>query len=355
MRCSVERDVHFMKALVLTDIGEFSYQDIPTPTVGADEVLVRIKACAICGSDVHGYDGSSGRRTPPLIMGHEASGVIEMVGTDIKNYAVGDRVTFDSTVYCGTCWYCRHGMVNLCENRMVLGVSCDEYTNPGAMAEYAVIKARTLFKLPDRVSFEQAAMVEPLSIAVHAVATVSPISMGSQAVIVGAGTIGLLLTQVIKTAGVTNLIVIDIDDQKLELAKKLGATYTINSAKEDVGRRVRDICGDRGADIAFEAVGVSDTLHIAIQSVRFGGSVIMLGNLAHSVDFPLQKCVTEQITLYGSCASSGEYDICLDLIAHNMVNVDILISAVVPLEQGAAWFDRLHAAEAGLIKVVLKP
>ncbi len=344
-----------MKALVLTAYNEFEIKDIPRPTPKADEVLVRVKACAICGSDVHGYDGSSGRRQPPIIMGHEASGVIEQVGENVRDYAVGDRVTFDSTVFCGSCWYCRHGMVNLCENRMVLGVSCDEYTNPGAMAEYVTIKAHTLFKVPDNVTFEQAAMVEPLSIAVHAVSSVAPIHMGDRAVIVGAGTIGLMLTQAVKNAGVTELIVVDLDDQKLAMAKKLGATYTVNSAREDVAARVREICGAKGADIAFEAVGISATLNTAIDSVRLGGSVVMVGNVAKKVDMPLQKCVTSQISLYGSCASSGEYDICLDLIAHNMVDVDSLISASVPLDQGSAWFDRLHAAEPGLIKVVLKP
>lgn len=344
-----------MKALVLTKYGQLEMQEVPCPEVGADEVLVRVRACAICGSDVHGYDGASGRRQPPIIMGHEAAGVIERVGGAVRGYAAGDRVTFDSTVYCGECWYCRHGMVNLCEDRRVLGVSCDEYSNPGAMAEYVAVKARTLYRLPDSVSFEQAAMVEPLSIAAHAVASVAPIHVGDKAVIVGAGTIGLMLTQMVKAAGAAELIVVDLDARKLELAQKLGATAVIDASKEEASVRVRAICGDRGADIAFEAVGVSPTLQTAIASVRLGGSVVMVGNLAKSAEIPLQKCVTQQIALYGSCASSGEYDICLDLIAHKMVDVDSLISEAAPLEEGGKWFDRLHAAEPGLIKVVLRP
>lgn len=221
------------------------------------------------------------------------------------------------------------------------------------MAEYAAIKARTLFRIPDAVSFEQAAMVEPLSIAVHAVSSVAPIHMGDRAVIVGAGTIGLLLMQAVRNAGVTELIVIDLDNRKLELAKALGATHVINSGQEDAAASVRALCSGRGADIAFEAVGLSQTLNTAIDSVRLGGSVVMVGNVARNAELPLQKCVTQQITLYGSCASSGEYDICLDLIAHQMVDVDSLISAPAPLAEGAEWFGRLHAAEPGLIKVVL--
>ena len=252
-----------MKALVLTAYNELQLKEVPKPVPEEDEVLVRIKACAICGSDVHGYDGASGRRQPPIIMGHETGGVIEQVGRAVQGYAVGDRVTFDSTVFCGNCWYCRHGMVNLCEKREVLGVSCDEYTNPGAMAEYAAIKARTLFRIPDAVSFEQAAMVEPLSIAVHAVSSVAPIHMGDRAVIVGAGTIGLLLMQAVRNAGVTELIVIDLDNRKLELAKALGATHVINSGRENAAASVRALCSGRGADIAFEAVGLSQTLKAA--------------------------------------------------------------------------------------------
>lgn len=343
-----------MKALVLTDYFKFEYKDMPPPVCGESEVIVRVKACAICGSDVHGYDGKSGRRKPPVIMGHEAAGVISQVGEKVSMYKAGDRVTFDSTVYCGKCWYCRRGMVNLCEDRKVLGVSCDDYRTPGAMAEYVAVPERILYKLPDTVTYAQAAVVEPLSVAVHAVA-VSRLRLGDRAVIVGAGTIGLLLTQVVKAAGVTELIVVDLDEDKLKVAERLGATCVVNSSKENVAAVVAARTDGRGADIAFEAVGITATLNTAIDSVRTGGSVVMVGNIAQKTELPLQKCVTRQIDLQGSCASSGEYDVCLNMIGHKMVDADSIISKVVPLAQGGEWFDRLHDAEPGLIKVVLEP
>lgn len=343
-----------MKALVLTDYLKFEYQDVPGPVCKDDEVLVNVKACAICGSDIHGYDGTSGRRQPPVIMGHEAAGVITKTGKNVTQFKAGDRVTFDSTIYCGKCWYCRHGKVNLCESRMVLGVSCGDYRKPGAMAEHVAVPERVLYKLPDSVTYVQAAVVEPLSVAVHA-ASVSKLRLGDHVVIVGAGTIGLLLLQVIKAAGATEIIVVDLDESRLKTAEKLGASCTVNSSEEDVAAVIAARTENRGADIAFEAVGISPTLNTAIDSVRLGGSVVMVGNLAQKVDFPLQKCVTRQIDLQGSCASSGEYDICLDMIGHGLVDVDSIISKVVPLEQGGEWFDRLHAAEPGLIKVVLEP
>jgi len=198
-----------MKALVLTEYNKFDYLDVPTPTPGTGEVLIKVKACAVCGSDVHGMDGSSGRRQPPDIMGHEASGQIEAVGPGVEGWSVGDRVTFDSTVYCNQCDACLAGNVNLCTNRQVLGVSCDDYRRDGAFADYLVVPAYICYRLPDEVSYVQAAMVEPLAIAYHA-ATRTPVKPGMSAVIVGVGTIGLLTLQVVKAMGAGPIIAVDI-------------------------------------------------------------------------------------------------------------------------------------------------
>ena len=158
-----------MKALLLSEYKKLSVVDMPTPEIGDDEVLVRVRACGICGSDIHGYDGSTGRRIPPLVMGHEAAGVIERAGRAVEGFKAGDRVTFDSTVSCGKCDFCRSGQINLCDNRTVLGVSCGDYRRHGAFAEYVSVPARILYKLPDSLPFERAALIEAVSIAVHAV------------------------------------------------------------------------------------------------------------------------------------------------------------------------------------------
>ena len=149
-----------MKALTLESYNNFSYNDVPDPVYGDDDVLIRVNSCGICGSDIHGMDGSSGRRIPPIIMGHEASGTIESVGKNVHSWKSGDRVTFDSTIYCGKCDYCNNGQVNLCENRRVIGVSPGSYKQNGAFAELVSIPARILYKLPDSLSFEEAAFVE---------------------------------------------------------------------------------------------------------------------------------------------------------------------------------------------------
>ena len=175
-----------MKALVLTEYNRFEYQDVAAPEAGPGEVLIEVRACGICGSDVHGMDGSSGRRRPPIIMGHEAAGVIAAVGDGVTEWDPGRRVTFDSTVWCGTCRYCRRGDINLCDHRMVLGVSCDDYRRHGAFAEYVSVPQQICYRLPEGLPLEHAAMVEAISVAVHA-ANRAPVALGDTAVVVGSG------------------------------------------------------------------------------------------------------------------------------------------------------------------------
>src|SRR5436190_20829352 len=158
-----------MRALVLIEYKRLDVREVPPPAVGERDVLVRVRASGICGSDVHGYDGSTGRRRPPLVMGHEAAGVVERVGSGVTRFAPGARVTFDSTVSCGACAYCGQGRVNLCDRRTILGVACAEFRRDGANAEYVAVPEHIVYSVPEAVPFAHAAMVEPISVAVHAV------------------------------------------------------------------------------------------------------------------------------------------------------------------------------------------
>lgn len=345
-----------MKALLLTAPSKLEYTDFPEPKPADDEVVVRIRACGICGSDIHGWDGSTGRRNPPLIMGHEASGEVVAAGPRVQNWRAGDRVTFDSTIYCGTCHFCREGHVNLCEKRRVVGVSPVEYKQHGAFAERLAIPERILYRLPDGLPFDQAAMVEPVSIAVHAVQR-TKIVPNATAVVVGSGMIGLLVIQALRWAGAKNVVAIDLADNRLALAQQLGATHTINSGKTDAAAEVARITGGLGADIAFEVVGFTPTLNLALATLKRGGACVLVGNLSPKTqDFPLQAVVTKEITILGSCASAGEYPLCLDLIARGVINVKPMIEAVVPLAEGAGWFEKLSAKDGGkYMKVILTP
>jgi len=342
-----------MKALVLEEYKKFAYKDVSDPVLIDDEVLVKIEAAGICGSDVHGMDGSTGRRIPPIIMGHEAAGIIVETGKNISGWKIGDRVTFDSTIYRLDDWYSRKGHYNLSDNRMVMGVSCADYRRNGAFAEYVNIPGHILYRIPDNVSFEQAAMVEPIAVALHAL-NLSGVKIGDTVAVFGSGMIGLFLIQLLKMAG-SNVIAIDIVQEKLELAREAGALLTINNQIDDTPAKIKDQTQGRGADLAFEAVGISQTIKSAIESIRKGATLILVGNLTSIVEFPLQKVVTQEITIKGSCAINGEYSTVLDLLSKGKINVDKMISAVAPLSEGAFYFDRLYNNKEGLLKVLLKP
>src|ERR1039457_6878512 len=215
-----------MRVLLLKEYKVLEITDMPEPAVGPEDVLVRVKACGICGSDVHGYDGSTGRRIPPIVMGHEAAGVVAAVGPEGGSVAPGDRVTFDSTVYCARCEFCLRGEVNLCENRQVVGVSCGEYRRAGAFAEYITVPEYIIYQLPPSLSFADAAMLEAVSVALHAV-KLSQIEGGETALVIGAGMIGLLILQAARVAGCSRVFVADVDGTRLKMAANLGADETL--------------------------------------------------------------------------------------------------------------------------------
>ncbi|HEX3940462.1 MAG TPA: galactitol-1-phosphate 5-dehydrogenase [Acidobacteriaceae bacterium] len=343
-----------MKALLLSEYKHLVLADLPVPSIEADEVLVRVAACGICGSDVHGYDGSTGRRIPPIVMGHEAAGVVEAVGSKASGLAVGDRVTFDSTISCGECGFCTAGEINLCDHRQVMGVSCAEFRRAGAFAEFVAVPARVVYRLPDELSFPEAAMLEAVSVALHAV-RLSGIQAGETGLVIGAGMIGLLTLQAARAAGLSRVLVADVDRSRLELAKDCGADETLLLSGDALTAEVCRRTEEKGVDLALEAVGTDATVSAAIGSVRRGGRVTLIGNVSPEVTLPLQKVVTRQLRLQGSCASSGEYPEAMEMIAKGQIRVAPLISAVAPLREGPRWFSRLYAREPNLMKVVLSP
>jgi L-iditol 2-dehydrogenase len=343
-----------MNALLLSEYKHLEVTTLPVPVPEPFDVLVQVAACGICGSDVHGYDGTSGRRIPPLVMGHEAAGIVAGVGSEVSGLDVGDRVTFDSTVYCGACAFCRKGEMNLCDDRQVVGVSCGDYSRAGAFAEYVVVPARIVYKLPDNLAFAEAAMLEAVSVALHAVA-VSKLEGGEIALVIGAGMIGLLTLQAARAAGCSQVLIADIDRTRLQSAAGLGADRTILASGTELTQEILRLTEGRGVDVVLEAVGRNETVAAAIDCVRKGGTVTLIGNITPQVNLPLQKVVSRQIRLQGSCASCGEYPQAMELMAAGTIRVGPLITAVAPLSDGPAWFDRLHSGEPNLMKVVLDP
>jgi L-iditol 2-dehydrogenase len=287
-------------------------------------------------------------------MGHEAAGTVAAVGSRVEGYAVGDRVTFDSTVYCGACAWCQRGNVNLCDDRQVIGVSCGDYRRHGAFAEYVAVPQRILYRLPVNLSFAEAAMLEATSVALHAV-RVSQMKGGETALVIGAGMIGLLTLQAARALGCARVFVTDVDASRLHLAKEAGAEEVFECTGVELLAEILHRTGGRGVDLAYEAVGRSETVNAAIDCTQKGGTVTLIGNIQPEVTLPLQKVVTRQLRLQGSCASAGEYRQAIKLIASGKIKVKPLITAIAPLEEGPSWFSRLHAGEPNLMKVILTP
>jgi len=326
-------------------------QEWDVPSYGPEDLLIRVKACAICGSDVKGYTGKTGRRQPPIIMGHEASGVVEAVGGNVAGFVPGDRVCFDSTVYCRRCAYCLRGMPNMCERRQVVGVSEGTYRRHGAMAEYVLVPYWIAVHLPDNLSFAQAALIETVSIGVHA-ANRTSVRLNDTVVVVGAGAVGLTALQAIRLRGAGKVVVTDLSPWRLDLARRFGADVVIRADRPDLLDRLRQATGREGADAVIEAVGVQASVDTALEITRKGGVLTLIGNVTPRVEVGLQTIVVREITVRGTCASNGEFPDCVALVTSGRIKVDPLITERARLEDGQAVFDRLHAGVENSIRTV---
>lgn len=336
-----------MKALQLTDYRHLEYVDVPVPTPADDEVLLQVKACAVCGSDIHGYVHNNGRRIPPIIMGHEAAGIITETGKNVKDFQIGEKVTFDSTQYCGTCENCRNGLTNLCLNRKIIGVSCPSYKKDGAMAEYITVKAHTLYRIPDSVPFEEACLIEPLSVCLHAV-NISQLKASDHVVIIGDGTIGLMTLLAVHSICTENIRIIGKHKNKLNIAKKISPQ--ISTLKfSDI-----DFEACLNADIIFDTVGTNETTNTAFKIVKTAGKIVLIGNGATEVTFPLQECIVRQIQVLGSYSSAGEYTQGLDLLKDSNISLKPFTDHIFPFSEAKEILQLLADKKLDLIKAILK-
>jgi L-iditol 2-dehydrogenase len=339
-----------MKAAVWHGGKDVRIEEVPDPKFNMDEVLVRVKSVGICGSDAHAFEGKSKRRVPPLILGHEFAGVVADVGTRVHDFRNGDRVVVEPTISCGVCEPCSNGRTNICMELRFIGLHV-----PGAFAEYIAVPAKKCYKLPDNVSFDEAALVEPLSVATHAM-NMTPTKVGDNLLIIGSGVIGLLILQVAKHRVGGNVFVSDLIDYRLDLAKRLGANVVIHSGKEDVTRRVRELTNGKGVDAVIEAVGVQDTLQQGLTVVKKGGEVTITGLLQQIIEVDVMKLVTNEITMRGDYTyTSGDFKTSLDLIRNDVVHVKPLITHTFPLTDIAKAVGVLTEGKEQHVKILLRP
>lgn len=339
-----------MKAAVWHGGKDVRIEDLPEPRIDKDGVLVKVKSSGICGSDVHAFEGKSKRRVPPLVMGHEFAGVVADIGTDVQDFQCGDRVVVEPKISCGKCPPCQSGRTNICLELKLVGLHA-----PGAFAEYIAVPAEACYKLPDYISFDEASLVEPLSVATHTV-NVTPTKMGDSLLVIGAGVVGLLIMMVARSRVGCDVFVTDLIDYKLDLARKLGANAVVNSGRQDATKIVRELTNGKGVDAVIEAVGVQDTLQYALGVVKKGGNITVTGLQVQDIQIDIMKLVTNEINLKGVYLyAPGDFKTSLGLITNGIVQLKPLITHTFPLTEIAKAVDVLTSTKGDHVKIVLNP
>ncbi|MDH5440060.1 MAG: alcohol dehydrogenase catalytic domain-containing protein [Candidatus Bathyarchaeota archaeon] len=339
-----------MKAAVWYGCKEIRIEEVPKPDPGPNDVLVRVKAAGICGSDLHAYEGISKRRVPPLIMGHEIAGEIAEIGGHVEGSQIGDRVVIQPVLSCGECEQCRSGNENVCRNIRFLGLHVS-----GGFAEYVMAPARNCYTMPSRLRFEEACLAEPLSVAVHVVNNV-PVGVNGTILIVGAGVVGSMVTQVARLRTSGKIIVTDILDSRLDLAKKLGADIMINPQKKNVAEEIHRITGGRGVDVSIEVVGIESTVQDALASVKKGGTTIAIGLLEKSMKIDVMRLVSSELKLLGSYLYNDcDFRSSINLIAEGKVNLQPYLTRILALDDALKGFGEMATNKEKILKVILRP
>ncbi|MDO4487836.1 MAG: galactitol-1-phosphate 5-dehydrogenase [Eubacteriales bacterium] len=337
-----------MRALVYYGPKDMRIDERPLPEPKAGEVRIRTAFVGICGSDVHGWLGITGRRIPPMVMGHEFSGTISAIGEGVTGWNVGDPVTVHPMLSCGECSYCSEGLTNLCDNRKLMGTM----TYDGAFMDEFCVPAENLCALPENVSLEVGALIEPFAVAYRGILHAGDIK-GKTIMICGAGTIGLMALKVCRLLEAGKIVVVDLSDERLELARRHGADITING-KEDIDAVLTDAGIRNSIDIAVEAVGVTPTAQQTVDFVKTRGTIIWIGNNAPTVTVNMQSIVTRELSIFGSYIYTDEdFRNCVKLLSEKPQDFSGIISEVIPVEKAQESFEELSHGATAKIKVLV--
>jgi 2-desacetyl-2-hydroxyethyl bacteriochlorophyllide A dehydrogenase len=336
-----------MKVALFEKPHSLTVRSTPLRTLLPDEVLVKVHACGVCGTDVHIVEGTS-RSTPPVVLGHEFNGVVEDVGVAVRGITPGHHVGVDPNISCGVCYFCRRGLIHLCTNLEALGVDRD-----GGMAEYCFVPKRQIYRLPDGMQADVAAFVEPVSCAVHGIDRAN-IRSGDTVVIIGGGTIGLIMLQLVKSAGASRTILIEPLEAKRRIAGELGADFLVNPLTDDTRSDVMDITRV-GADVVIECVGKTQTVQLALELVRRGGTVEFFGvcPIGEKIEVEPNKIYFKELTVVGSYVNPNTFSRSIALLQAGQVRIDGFQIDRFPLEgvNEALDFQR----EGKTLKSIIEP
>jgi 2-desacetyl-2-hydroxyethyl bacteriochlorophyllide A dehydrogenase len=330
-----------MRAVIIDAPTSMRVDHVPDPTPRSDELLIRVEACGICGTDLHIIDGESPLARYPLVPGHEFAGEVVALGYDIAqnnagtNITVGSRVAIDPNLYCGHCDFCRTGHENLCLYYSALGVTLN-----GAIAQYVAVPLRTAYVLPSSVSWREAALIEPTSCAVHGMHSLSPKS-GDTFLIVGAGTMGLLLLQLARSGGASRVVMVDVNTQRLRRAEQLGATRTY----VDIQQALAD--EPLGFNCVIDATGVPAVIEHAFIAVKRGGKFMVFGVASNEARISLSpfRIYNDEITIIGSMAVLFSFQPALDLISSGVINTEAMLTAALPMQDFSRALDMVRQGQ----------
>lgn len=340
-----------MKALRFIKTRELIVEEREIPEINPDEVLVKVMACGICGSDVHGYLGLTGRRIPPMTMGHEFSGIITKTGANVNEFNLNDAVIVQPINFCNNCDNCKNGLTNMCTNKKFFGV----LTEGGAMAQYIAVPQKLLYRLPKNCSFEVGALAEPYAVAYGSVKKAGDLK-GKQVLIIGAGTIGLCILQLVKLQNPAQVIVCDLSTERLKTAKKLGADEAIHSGKENFLEKIKILTNNKMMDLSIEAVGVEATANQSIKCLKAGGTAIWVGMSQKEMTINMQDIVCSARRVIGSFNyTHKEFGEVVKLIGEGGMPSEALISKTVSLQEAAQAFEDLYNCPDQYIKIIIKP
>jgi threonine dehydrogenase-like Zn-dependent dehydrogenase len=342
-----------MLALVYHGPGDIRLEIRPIPSPAEGEVLIKVMGVSICGSDLGAYrlHEVSDRWQPPIVLGHEFSGEIAGLGEGVRNFSIGEPVTANPILYCGNCYYCKHGQINLCTNRYSVGTSIGGIRHDGAMQEYLTVRSSAVIPLLDGVSFNQGALMEPLAVSFCA-ASMGDKGESERVAIIGAGPIGLMILKFLKASGQRQVFVSDVLPGRLDFAKSIGADEVIDG-RQYVASRVRELTDGVGADRIIVAAGVPGVVEQSFQMVRNGGNIVLVALIHQKTQMDLLSITARQISLLGSYMFTDEISEVMARVAQRKIMVDDLVTSVRPLSEGASVFRELSKPDCKDIKIIL--
>lgn len=338
-----------MRQAVMTAPGVIEQRQVAQPVPGPCEVLVRIQRIGVCGSDIHVYHGLHPYTTYPVVQGHEVAGTVAAVGAGVGGFAVGESVVFMPQITCGHCYPCRHGMYHICDELKVMG-----FQTNGAAQDYFVVPEEMVLKVPDTLSQDQAAMIEPLAVAVHALRRAGPVA-GKKVVVLGGGTIGNLVAQTARALDAAAVMLTDVSEYKLAMARRVGLPLVVNTQQRELGEAIRETYGPDQADLILECVGVQPTITQAVSCARKGSTIVVVGVFGQKPLVDLGLVQDRELSLVGTLMyQKADYRMAIALAAQGRVLLDPLITHRFAFEDYLSAYHTIEASQGKYMKVMIE-